>query len=237
MAQASASVAPARRRALRTAAAAALIAAAAVAVLVLASQPESHTRAELALQRSQLAQVSRQLAAIEGPLQREAQASRAAWRSIDGGLPAHPSARLASEVAAASSAAQALPAPAFLEVRHELIGPAERVAALFHEFFVLSQHGWAHVNQAIAALRSGPAAVARFERANAGLYVESIYDAHFSASLIGERVLSSYERLAKEAGRFGSSLTGAEVEGIASAYSPQAVRLTPHLWRELLSQR
>jgi hypothetical protein len=210
---------------------------AAVAVLlgVTLSQGESHTPAELAVQRSQLALLGRQLLALEQPLGREVAAARTAWPAVAGGLPASAGARLQAEVSAASAAAQALPAPAFVATRHELIGPAQRIANLFYSFELLTRRGWAHLDQAVAAMRAGSSAVAHFERANAGLYVDSVYDGNFDAALIGERVLSSYERLGG-AHAFGASLTPAEVHSIASAYAP-ADRLAPHLWQSLLGSR
>lgn len=180
--------------------------------------------------------MSAQLAALEQPLQREAIAARAVWRSIAKGLPAHPGPRVAAQISAAHSAAEALPAPAFLEYRHMLIGPAGRISTLFQEFELLAKHGWAHVDQAAGTLRHGPAAAASFERANAGLYIDSIYDGSFDASQIGERVLNSYKRLGEQHA-FGSSLTPSRVRSISLAYSPRALLLTPHLWQELLAQR
>ncbi len=199
------------------------------------SQGESHTPAELAVQRSQLALVGRQLLALEQPLRREVAAARTVWPTVAGGLPASAGARLQAQVSAATGAAQALPAPAFVAARHELIGPAQRVANLFYGFELLTRRGWAHLDQAVVAMRGDSSTVAQFERANAGLYIDGVYDGNFDAALIGERVLHSYERLGG-AHAFGASLTPAEVKSIAAVYAP-ADRLTPHLWQNLLSSR
>lgn len=206
-----------------------------VAIVIWQSLPEEHTPTELALQRSQLALISHQLLPLENAVQSEALAARAAWPSIAAGLPAHPGPRLAQQVAFARAAAQALATPAFVEIRHELIGPGQRIAAAFGDFELLAQRGWAHVNQAVGALRHGPAAVASFERANAGLYINGIYDAHFEVSQIGEHVLSTYRRLGGPQ-EFGSSLTRAQVHSIYVTFSQQALRLTPHLWKQLLAE-
>lgn len=212
------------------------VALAAALVLALALPGgETHTRAELALQRSHLSLVSRELLRLEAPVQREVAAARAAWPALAQGMPAHVSARLASETAVATASAEAMPAPAFLTARHELLGPAARIAALFHDFELLVQRGWSHTNQTAGSLRHGPATVAAFERSNAGLYIDGIYDGNFDVSLIGERVLHSYERLGG-AHAFGKSLTPTEVSSLAAAYSPQTDRLVPHLWRALLAQ-
>jgi hypothetical protein len=207
----------------------------AVVLGVSLSQGESHTPAELKVQRSQLAFVGRQLFALQQPLRREVKAATAAWPSLAAGLPASASAGLAARVSAVDGAAQALPTPAFIAARHELIGPAQRIANLFYGFELLSQRGWAHIDQAVVAMRDGPPALAHFERTNAGLYIDSVYDGNFDAALIGERVLNSYERLGG-AHAFGSPLTAAEVQSIAAAYAPSD-RLTPHLWQSLLSSR
>lgn len=214
----------------------AVAAALAVLALVLASSGgESHTPTELAVQRKHLALVSRQLLSLQASVRREAAAARATWPSIAKGMPAHVGGRLAAEASTASALAAAMPTPQFVEIRHELLGPATRIAALFGEFELLVQRGWAHVDQTAASLREGATTVARFERANAGLYIDSIYDGNFDVSLIGERVLHSYERLGA-AKAFGASLTPAQVKSIVAAYSPSAELLTPHLWRQLLAQ-
>lgn len=199
------------------------------------SQGESHTPAELAVQRSQLALVGRQLLALQQPLQREVAATRTVWPAVAGGLPASASARLGAQVSAASGAAQALPAPAFIGARHELIGPAQRVADLFYDFELLTQRGWAHLDQALLAMQGGRSVVAHFERTNAGLFIDSVYDGNFDAALIGERFLHSYQRLGG-VHAFGASLTPSEVQSIATAYGPSD-RLEPHLWQNLLSSR
>lgn len=213
---------------------AALVALGAILAVTL-SRGESHSPLELRLQRTHLALVAHQLLALEGPVQREAAAARIAWPSLAKGMPSRPDAHLATAVAAASAAAEAIPTPPFLAIRHELTGPATRVATLFHDFQLLVQQGWSHSSQTIGSLRGGEAAVARFERSNAGLYVDSVYDGNFDASLIGERVLHSYERLGA-ARAFGVSLTASQVRSIVAVYSPRTCRLVPHLWRELLAQ-
>ncbi len=225
-----------RRRRLAIAAALVTTAVLAAAITFTITRGESHTAAELSLQRSQLALVGRQISQLERPFQREAAAAQAVWPSLARGLPAHLNRRFEAQVSAADAAAQALPAPEFLEVRHELIGPAERIATLLHSFELLVQHGFAHLDQAVGAIRHGRAALARFERASSGLYIDSVYDGHFDASLIGEHLMHSYERLGEER-FFGSSLPPAEVKSILAAFSPQAARLTPHIWRGLLAQR
>lgn len=207
----------------------------AVLLLLLLSGEETHTPAELALQRSQLALVSRQLLQVEAPVAREVAHARMAWPSLAEGLPARASSALGRRVAAANGAAEAVPTPPFLEVRHELIGPAERISTLFHNFEVLAQHGWAHLDQAVGAMQHGSRQVAAFERANSGLYIDSIHDGHLAISEIGEKVLHSYERLGAGAA-FGASLTPRQVSSIVAAFSPQADQLSPRHWRELPPQ-
>jgi hypothetical protein len=236
MPQASGKAGLRRRPALPIAAALLATVAIVVAIVIWQSLPEEHTAAELALQRSQLTLISHQLLPLEHTVQSEALAARATWPSIAAGLPAHPGPRLIQRAAAANATAQALPTPAFVGIRHELIGPGERIATSFDDFELLTRRSWAHVDQALAALQRGPASVANFERANAGLYVNSLYDAHFEASLIGEHILNTYRRLGGPQA-FGSSLTRAQVHSIYVTFSPQNLRLTPHLWKQLLAER
>ncbi len=50
------------------------------------------------------------------------------------------------------------------------------------------------------------------------LYIESVYDAQFGIAQIGKKLLPAYEQLGGE-GAFGASLTKAEAEQLAGAYS------------------
>ncbi len=72
---------------------------------------------------------------------------------------------------------------------------------------------------------SGPGA--SFARANAPLYIESVYDGHFGLAQIGKNLVAGYQKLGGPAA-FGTALRSAEVARLAAAYSEPAVRLHPH---------
>ena len=59
------------------------------------------------------------------------------------------------------------------------------------------------------------------------LYIDSVYDGHFDASLIGKSLLKGYTELGGSAA-FGGTLSEAEVQALARAYSPEAEQLHPH---------
>ena len=76
-----------------------------------------------------------------------------------------------------------------------------------------------------AAVRT---AAARFARKNVDLYIESVYDGHFELAQIAEKLHKDYENLGGAAA-FGESLTPAEVNALAAAYSEASARLRPHV--------
>lgn len=214
----------------------ALIAAAALAAILIAvlSGGSSESEAALGQQRAHLAFVAKQLHEIEADVRREVSASKQAWPLIDHGLQSQLSEGALAKISAASAAAAAMPSPTFLTYIHELTGPGARIARLFRSFSLLSKRGWSHVAEYAKAINEG-AASAAFDRSNSGLYIDSIYNGSFDLSLIGEKVLASYEHLG-EAEEFGSALTSAEVESIVKAYSPEADELQPHDWQELAAK-
>lgn len=75
-------------------------------------------------------------------------------------------------------------------------------------------------------------AAARFARANVDLYIESVYDGHFELAQIAEKLHKSYENLGGPTA-FGESLTPAEVNALAAAYSEASARLRPHVGARL----
>lgn len=136
-------------------------------------------------------------------------------------------------IGAAALHAQRL--PAMLTTNSEaLTGPAASVAGIYQYFSGLVDHGWSHVNVAAGSLGSAPPAERAFLRENVGTYVIAVYDGHFDLSLIGKTVASAYQRLGGP-DAFSRSLTKTEVEDLARAYSPEAVRLRPHPWQQLVN--
>lgn len=109
-----------------------------------------------------------------------------------------------------------------------LTGPASQIAGLFRPSALLSTRGWQMLIASAAQIESGSAKASRFARENAPLYIESIYDGHFALAQIGKKLLAGYEKLGGPSS-FGASLTQAQVDALARAYSEPSIRLYPHV--------
>jgi hypothetical protein len=192
-----------------------------------ASPGRARSNRELALERAQLEQVSRELSALRGMVEDEVTAARAAWPPIADGLPSTPPSGLRAAVSVANAHAKALPEPAFLANASKLTGPAAGIAGIYESYEQLAQRGWNLTAAAIDAIASRPAAVASFERASSALYIDVIYDAHYDLSLLGKSLVSGYEKLGGPQA-FGATLTQTQVNALAEAYSIPGVRLEPH---------
>lgn len=182
------------------------------------------------LQREDLAAAAHGLRQAEASTAREMAAARVAWPLVANGLPASaipPATQTA--LSATSEAAHAIVLPPLMgEMQaRSLTGPAAGVTGLYRTFDGLTERGWMLVAAAAQEVDNGPAAAARFARANVALYIDSIYDGHFDAGLIGKSLLAGYKKLGG-ARAFGAMLTQAEVDALASAYSPASERLHPH---------
>lgn len=158
----------------------------------------------------------------------EVAAAKAAWPLVLDGLPAHPSAAWRAAIGLADRRASAMRLPALFEERQaaSLTGPASGLASTFRSFGVLSTRGWRLIDAAGGEVQHGDALAARFARENVALYVECVYDAHFALAQLGKRLLSAYKTLGGTHA-FGSSLTQAEVDGLADFYSQASDRLQP----------
>jgi hypothetical protein len=181
------------------------------------------------LERSDLIAASRALSSVKGPVGREVAASKTAWPLVANGLPASTSADQRAAVATAIARAAAVPVPA-LFAEHptsSLTGPGASIAGLFRVYSGLASRGWRMIGAAIDQTEHGSPAAARFARANVALYIESVYDAHFSLAQIGRQLARGYAKLGGPAA-FGASLTRAEVDSLADSYSEQISRLHPH---------
>jgi len=189
------------------------------------------TPTALKLQREDLVAVTRALKSVEAPVAREVQATKAAWPLIANGLPADTTAISSSGHAskAASSAARLKVPPLFSEAQAAtLTGPAAQLAGLFRSYVLLSSRGWKLLDGMIDQVETGSPASARFARENAPLYIESIYDGHFTLAQIGKKLLAGYRKLGGRAD-FGVSLSQAEVDALARSYSEARDRLHPHV--------
>ncbi len=217
------------RASLPTALAGALLLASALAAGCGGSSKAS-TPAALKLQREDLVRTSHALIAIEAPIAREVTATKAAWPLIANGLPgeiATVSRSPRARAAAASAASLQLPALFGEAQARALTGPASQIAGLIRSYTLLSARGWKLLDAAFTQIESSPPANAHFARANAPLYIESIYDAHFTLAQIGKKLLAAYDKLGGERD-FGSTLTRTELQTLARSYSETNDRLHPH---------
>jgi hypothetical protein len=182
----------------------------------------------LTLQRHDLAAVSRALKQAEGPAAHEVATTRTAWPLVANGLPGDTRA-LVRPVAAAAASAAKLKLPTVFEEAPaaSLTGPASGLAGLFRTYQGLAKRGWQQIGAAIAEIERGSPAAARFARENSPLYIESVYDAHFALAQTGKQLSRAYTMLGG-APAFGRTLTRAEVNALAEAYSEAADRLHPH---------
>jgi hypothetical protein len=184
----------------------------------------------LKLQRADLIAAVRPLAALEGPVAKEVAATKIAWPLIVDGLPADVTSIARQPITAATSKAAAIPIPPlFEEVKaRTLTGPAAEIVGLFRSFKLLSTRGWTLTSAAIDQIEHGSSAAARFARENVALYIDSIYDGHFTLAQIGKQLHDGYRRLGGP-GAFGSALTQSEVDALTRTYSETSDRLHPHV--------
>jgi hypothetical protein len=191
---------------------------------------ERSSSLELRLEREDLVAVAHALQRAQGPVEAEVASAKAAWPLVAHGLPADGAAIQHAPILAAAAAAAKLPTPAPLAEAQAttLTGPGSSIAGLFRLYAGLANHGWQIVNTSVDAIEHGSPAASRFARANVALYIESVYDAHFTLAQIGKHVLDGYRKLG-DSELFGATLTAEEVEALTHAYSEAADRLHPHV--------
>jgi len=181
------------------------------------------------LQREDLVAVSRGLRQAEASAAREMAAARIAWPLVANGLPANIPPATRTALAAATAAARAIVIPP-LESKprsRSLTGSAAGIAGLFQAYSGLTERGWTLTAAAAGEIAGGSPAAARFARENVALYIDAVYDGHFDGGLIGKSLLRGYTSLGGAAA-FGGTLSEAEVQALARAYSPATEQLHPH---------
>ena len=194
------------------------------------SDSSTSSPAAVRLQREDLVAVSRALHSVEDPVASEVAAAKVAWPLVHGGLTTRPAASARPAIAAAAERAAEIRVPALLKEPRaaSLTGQASQLAGLFWSFSGLASRGWGLMGAASEEIEHGSPAAARFARENAALYIESVYDGHFSLAQIGKKLKDGYRKLGGPAA-FGTSLTQQEVDALAHAYSEAADRLHPHV--------
>jgi hypothetical protein len=181
------------------------------------------------LQREDLVAAVHGLRHAEASTVREMASARIAWPLVANGLPATIPPATQAALSAASGAARAIVLPPLMskEQARSLTGPAAGIAGLFRTFDGLTERGWTLTAAASGEIDRGPAPIGRFARENVPLYIDSIYDGHYDAALVGKSLLAGYKKLGG-AHAFGATLTQTEVDAVAGAYSPASERLHPH---------
>ncbi len=184
---------------------------------------------ELQLERADLVAVAHTLIAQQPTVGSEVAATKAAWPLIAHGLPANINAVAQPTLNSATQRAAALTLPAMLteHAARSLTGPASTLAGIFRAFVTLASRGWQLLGAAVQQIQHGPPAAARFARANVALYIDSVYDAHFSLAQIGRQIPVVYQRLGGPRA-FGAALTLAELRTLTDFYSEPNDRLYPH---------
>jgi hypothetical protein len=187
------------------------------------------TSQALQLERADLVAVCRALSAAKPAAVSEVAATKAAWPLIANGLPPDTSRLSRPAIWLAVQRASALRVPGLFQEHQAavLTGAGSSLAGIFRTYGLLASRGWQLIGAAIQEIEHGSPAAARFARANVALYIESVYDAHFSLAQIGKKLLIDYENQGGPTA-FGSSLTQVEVDSLAQAYSEAQDRLYPH---------
>jgi hypothetical protein len=182
-----------------------------------------------ALERADLIDVYHTLTSVEPSVRSEAAATKLAWPHVFAGVPDHYSASARRTIDTAEQRANALTIPAIFQERTSasLTGPASGLAGEFRSFSVLAARGWKLLDADIEQVEHGSPAAVRFAHANVGLYIEAVYDAHFTLAEIGKQMRKAWEKL-EGAPAFGTTLTLAQIEALAGVYSEPNFRLYPH---------
>jgi hypothetical protein len=161
-------------------------------------------------------------------VQAELAATKAAWPEIFAGLAAHPGAATRAKIALAARRASEVELAPLLAERGaaSLTGPASPLAATFRSYRQLDARSWQLIASSLEAIEHGSPAAARFARENLPLYVEGVYDAHYTLAQAGKHLLAAYKTLGGSK-TFGSPLSEAQLQRLAAVYSKQYALLSP----------
>ena len=186
------------------------------------------TPAEAKLENEDFIAVTAALAAAVPPVEAEVAAAKDAWPAILGGVKGRPSAGTRAKVRLAAQRAARLPLPALLTEQGaaQLTGPASPLANRFRSFRTLGSRSWQLLESSLEQIEHGSRSQADFARRNLPLYIESIYDAHFTLAETGKQLLTAYKKLGGEK-TFGPSLTASQIQQLADRYSKERGELSP----------
>jgi hypothetical protein len=186
------------------------------------------TPAEAKLENEDFLAVTAALAAAAPQVEAEVAATKAAWPAILGGVKGRPTAGTREKVRLAAQQAAQLQLPALMteDGSAQLTGPASPLAGRFRSFQTLASRSWQLLESSLDEIERGARPEASFARQNLPLYIESIYDAHFTLAETGKQLLAAYKKLGG-AKTFGSSLTASRIQQLADRYSKERNELSP----------
>jgi hypothetical protein len=190
---------------------------------------EGASPTQLRLEREDLLAVAHALQRAQGSVSSEVASTKVAWPLVAHGLPADTATIARPPIDAATAGAGKLEMPGLFEETQAatLTGPGAQLAGLFRSFDGLATRGWLMIGASIEAIEHGSPAAAQLARANVALYIESVYDGHFTLAQLGKQLLAGYRKLGG-ARTFGATLSEDEVDVLARAYSAASDRLHPH---------
>ena len=186
------------------------------------------TPAEAKLENEDFIAVTAALAGAVPRVEAEVAATKDAWPAILGGVKGRPSPRTRAKVRLAARRAAQLPLPALLteEGSAQLTGPASPLANRFRSFRTLGSRSWQLLESSLEQIEHGSRSQAEFARRNLPLYIESVYDAHFTLAETGKQLLAAYKKLGGEK-TFGASMTTSQIQQLADQYSKERNELSP----------
>ena len=103
--------------------------------------------------------------------------------------------------------------------RRMLTGPGAQLAGLLPELRAPDGPRLADDRLGDRSDRTRLAAAARFARANVALYIESVYDAHFTLAQIGKRLLGRLQQARRRHRRSGRRSRRRKSDALAAGYS------------------
>jgi hypothetical protein len=186
------------------------------------------TPAEARLEHEDFLAVVAALQRSSAQVQADVAATKAAWPLVLAGVHARvsPGARAKIGLAAQRAAEVRLPLLLTENQAVSLTGPASPLAGRFRSYQQLGSRSWQLIDSSIEQIEHGSPAGARFARENLPLYVEGVYDAHYTLAQTGKQLAAAYKTLGGTEA-FGSSLGPREIQRLASVYSEHRNRLYP----------
>jgi len=186
------------------------------------------TPAEAQLENEDFLAIVAALERARPQVQAETAATKAAWPDILAGVRGHPSAATRAKIALAAQRASEVKLAPLIEEQGAatLTGPASPLAGRFRSFRQLGARSWQLIASSIEEIEHGSPGAAHFARENLPLYIEGVYDAHYTLAQTGKQLLDAYKTLGGVK-TLGGSLGEAQLKRLVATYSEAQVRLNP----------